>query len=61
MRGEMIMVNREKDLEKMANALLAQHGYAPDGRPFGDKRESVKAWSTPCGGQPGYRKKCKRI
>jgi hypothetical protein len=48
---------KEGSLVAQANAILARAGYAEDGRPKSDKRVSVRAISTPCGGKPTDRKR----
>ena len=40
------------DLEAAADRILSQAGYRPDGREKSEKGVSVKAISTPVGGQP---------
>jgi len=47
----------DRELERLANEILCKNGYARDGRPFGDKRESVRYISTPQGGKSGYSRK----
>jgi len=44
-------------LEAQANRILARAGYSADGLGKKSKRESVRTILTPCGGQPGYRRK----
>ena len=50
------MSQTQKELLVKANKLLAQAGYARDGRPKSAKRESLKAISVPCGGKPGWKR-----
>lgn len=44
-------------LEAEASKFLASHGFRADARPKGERSQSVKAVSTPCGGKPDSWKK----
>lgn len=50
------MNHQQKSLLAQADRLLKRAGYKPDGRPKSDKRESLRAISTPCGGRTDRRK-----
>lgn len=50
-------MNANIKLEKQATALLRKAGYRADGRKAGERRLSIRAISTPCGGQPSWRRK----
>ncbi|OHA87674.1 MAG: hypothetical protein A2644_02640 [Candidatus Zambryskibacteria bacterium RIFCSPHIGHO2_01_FULL_39_63] len=55
-RNPKIMTQSQKVLLAEANKILARAGYSSDGRPKSDRRMSLKAVSTPCGGRTDRRK-----
>lgn len=54
---DMNSVPEREDLEDYASRILARAGYDRDGRDKDQKRESVRAISTPFGGLTGYKRK----